>query len=159
KARLFEEVAAGYSARHPDQRSLVESTTSASYSREVWTGLDEATRRMLVSGEMYALHQTADMDFSGPLLVLCAACERELNRRLFTPMATHFESELAQDGRALFPPRPTLGQAVFLLRQSAALLLATDKGQHRKVARLIESAPSHDEAKMWQHMTAYLKAR
>ncbi len=153
KTRLFEDVLDSWAERHPVQRDTVESTTRASLRGQDWGDLDPETRRMLVSAEVYAVHQGEDIDYSGPLLVLCAACERELNLRFFAPLARARE----QVGEApLLPEHPTLGQALFYLRGGLVIAVAREKGQTGKAERQIALAASSDEADTWLAVADYL---
>lgn len=148
KARLFREVVNAWADHHPLQRETVESTTRASFRAVDWESLDAETRRMLVSAEVYAIHQPEEMDYSGPLLVLCAACERELNLRFFLPLAGTLPAP--QSGqRVSVPQHPTLGQALFLLRHGLDLALARKKGQMAKADKIIAAAATPDDAAMW----------
>jgi hypothetical protein len=157
KARLFDEVLSAWAEQHPVQRETVESMTRASCRVEDWDSLDGETRRMLVSAEVYAVHLPEGMDHSGPLLVLCAACERELNLRFFVPLAAALPAP--QSGRpTLIPAHPTLGQALFLLRHGLELATAQQKGQTAKAERIIASAPTPDEAAAWTAVAERLLA-
>jgi hypothetical protein len=157
KARLFEEVVTAWAEQHPVERETVESMTRASCRVEDWDSLDAETRRMLVSAEVYAVHLPEGMDHSGPLLVLCAACERELNLRFFVPLAA--ELPVPQAGQSpLIPAHPTLGQALFLLRHGLDLAIAQEKGQTSKAARIIASAPTPDDAAAWTAVAERLVA-
>jgi hypothetical protein len=112
---------------------------------------------MLVSAEVYAVHLPEGMDHSGPLLVLCAACERELNLRFFVPLAATLPApEVGQP--ALIPEHPTLGQALFLLRHGLDIAVARQKGQTPKVEKIIASAPTPDEAAAWTAVAERLLA-
>lgn len=144
KALIYRQIAAGYSHRHPEQRQTVEATTRASFAPEVWADLEDDSRRMLVSSEMYALHQGPEMDFSGPLLVLCTACERELNRRVFISLTS---------------AHPPLGTGVYVLRKAIELLRAREKGRGEKVEEILGEADSQDDADLWTTLADSLEAR
>lgn len=145
KARLFQEVVAAWAQQHPAQRETVESATRASFRAEDWLALDYQTQRMLISAEAYAIHQSERIDYSGPLLVLCAACERELNLRFFAPLTS--EPPLsAPDETPSLSARPTLGQGLFFLRNGLAVALAREKGQTAKIDKLLASAKNPHEA-------------
>jgi hypothetical protein len=153
KARLFEEVVSAWAERHPAQRETVESTTRAAFRADDWDALDADTRRMLVSAEAYAVHQNEGIDYSGPLLVLCAACERELNRRFFMPLVRAREEA---GSPPLVPEHPTLGQALFYLRSGLTIAVATQKRQTAKVEKQTASAATSDEADAWTAVADYL---
>jgi hypothetical protein len=150
--RIYTEIAAGYQQRHPEQLQTVEATTRASFAPATWSSLEEDSRRMLVSAEMYALHQEEEMDFSGPLLVLCTACERELNRRLFAPLAA-----TAEEGASLLPAHPPLGTGIYVMRKAAELLKAEEQGRTQKLEEILEGAKEEDEAASWRAMAGFLK--
>lgn len=157
KARIFGAVAAGYSDRHPRQRQTVEATTSASFTPEVWAALEDESRKMLVSSEMYALHVGEDADFSGPLLVLCAACERELNRRVFAPFAEARDATVSGDPSGPISEHPPLGTGVYVMRKAADLLRAREKDQPQKVDRIIDGAPTEQEGQLWSELADWLE--
>jgi hypothetical protein len=157
KTRLFREVVAAWAARHPVQRDTVESATRASYRTEDWESLNDETRRMLVSAEAYAIHQPEGMDYSGPLLVLCAACERELNLRFFGPLGA--ELPAPPPGQpALIPGHPTLGHALFLLRHGLDLATAEKKGQSDRANEILGGAKTPSEGAAWQTVATKLVA-
>jgi len=151
---IYTAIAAGYAARHPEQLQTVEATTRAGFSDEVWSSLEEDSRRMLVSAEMYALHQEEEMDFSGPLLVLCTACERELNRRVFALAAAEGDED---EGDPLLPTHPPLGTGVYVMRKATELLKAKEKGQAQKVEEITGQAKEQNEADAWRSMADFLE--
>jgi hypothetical protein len=157
KARLYREIGGAYSQRHPEQRSTVEATTRSSFAPEVWQALEEESRRMLVSSEMYALHQAPAMDFSGPLLVLCAACERELNRRVFAPLAQAIEGSADEDSPPV-PAHPPLGTGLYILRKAVDILRAEEKNKDEKVEAILAEAQTDSDAYLWRLLADWLQA-
>jgi hypothetical protein len=156
KAHVFEEVMHAWAERHPLQREIVEGTTRATLRSSDWTQLDPDTRKMLVSAEVYAIHQHQDIDFSGPLLVLCAACEREVNLRLFAPLAQAHE----QAGQpTAVPSHPTLGQALHFLRGGLQITVARERGQEGRVTKQLASAASREEADAWLAVADHVHSR
>ncbi len=153
KARLFQDVVSAWAEHHPAQRETVESTTRAAFRADDWAALDPETRRMLVSAEAYAVHQNEGIDYSGPLLVLCAACERELNLRFFMQLAKARE---AAGEEPLTPDHPTLGEALFYLRNGLAIAVAKQKGQTAKVEKLVAAAEASEDADSWMAVADYL---
>ncbi|MDX6634255.1 MAG: hypothetical protein QOF06_458 [Solirubrobacterales bacterium] len=159
QAFLQRKIAAGYAARHPKQRQTVEETTRSSFTSEVWAALEVESRLMLVSSEMYALNLGQDTDFSGPLLVLCSACERELNRRLFVPLA-----EASGDGQGAteapaVPSHPPLGTGIYDLRKAVELMRAKEKNQDKKLAELLSEANDESQGALWLLLADTLQAK
>jgi hypothetical protein len=150
KGRLFRDVAESYANRHPRERETVASTVRASFPESVWDKLAADTQLMLVSAEMYAINQPNEMDFSGPLLVLCAAAEAELNARFFRPLAEMHETRTDAQGQALVAAHPTLGQALYALRHATALATARERRRDEEVTKIRETAESESDVTRWE---------
>lgn len=103
---------------------------------------------MVLSAELYGSQQLAELDHSGPLLVLSAACERELNRRLFSRARATFPNEQRPDGRPIIDEHATLGGAIESLHRGRRLAVAWEKNEPNPEQRVLGNVadPHHARA-------------
>jgi hypothetical protein len=76
-----------------------------------WASLDDQTRRMIATASYFGFHAADDFDYSGPLLGLCAACERLISEHVLAPMQQDLGDEIVKF--------TTIGVAAHLARRSA----------------------------------------
>lgn len=147
KAQLLLEVLRSYAKQHEDQLPAVRKLTRSWFTPAVWNDLDDDTRRMVLSAELYGSQQLEDLDHSGPLLVMCAACERELNRRVFARVASMFPDETRDDGSHVIDTHATLGGAIETLHRARRLSSAWGQGDLDAEERILASVRDPDFAR------------
>lgn len=139
RQRLMVEVVRSYAKDHEDQLPAIQKLTASWFEPEIWNGLDADTRRMVLSAELYGSTQLEELDHSGPLLVLSAACERELNQRLFGPVLATFPSEKNSKGEPVVNTHATLGGAIETLHRGRRLASLLTESAEDAEARALGS--------------------
>jgi hypothetical protein len=139
KQRLLVDVLRSYAQHHDDQLPAVQKLTQSWFDPGIWDDLDEDTRRMVLSAELYGSQQLAELDHSGPLLVLSAACERELNLRLFARVAAMHPAEVDDGGRHVVNTHMTLGGAIEIADRGRRLARATSNHDDAAIQRILAS--------------------
>ena len=137
KQQVLVEVLRSYGKQHEEQLPAVQKLTRAWFNPDVWDDLDDDTRRMVLSAELYGSQQLEDLDHSGPLLVMCAACERELNLRVFTRVVAMFSHDTRPDGSHVIDTHATLGGAIETLHRAERLATAWGQGEHDAEERVL----------------------
>lgn len=94
---------------------------------------------MVLSAELYGSQTTESLDHSGPLLVLCAACERELNARTFERVKARFPSE-HEDGQHVLDDHATLGAAIQILDRARRIAVAMKDNDEARINELVAGA-------------------
>lgn len=146
KQRLMVEVIRSYAKDHQDQLPAIQKLTASWFAPEVWDGLDPDTRRMVLSAELYGSTQLQQLDHSGPLLVLSAACERELNQRLFAPVHEMFPNEKDSQGEPAINIHSTLGGAIETMHRGRRLATLLSESADDAESRALGSIRNPDYA-------------
>jgi len=102
---------------------------------------------MVLSAELYGSQQLEDLDHSGPLLVMCAACERELNLRVFSRVVSKFPEEKRDDGGHVVDTHATLGGAIETLHKGRRLAAAWANGEDDAEQRILGTITDPDFAR------------
>lgn len=159
KQELLVQVLSSYAHDHKEQLPAVKKLTESWFSAQVWNSLDEDTRRMVLSAELYGSQQLDDLDHSGPLLVLCAACERELNLRLFARIVSAFPDERSADGSHLLDSHATLGGAIEVAHKGWRIARARSRDDHAAEERILADLDDEDAARRAVLTAQYLGAQ
>lgn len=141
KQQLLTSLLLAYAAHHEEQLPAVEKLTRGWFATATWRSLDRDTRRMVLSAELYGSQELEALDHSGPLLGLCAACERELNLRCVQRLIARFADAPEVDQVGPLDGHPTLGTQIELLDRGRRCAIAEREGDEARAQAL--AAPMH----------------
>jgi hypothetical protein len=157
RQRLAVEMIEAASSGHQDEIARLEKSLEGRLGSSTWDACDAETRLMLTSAEFYGSLNVEDLDHSGPLLGVCAACERELNERLLDRVRQTFPDLQNEAGEDLIRSGMPLGYALFLAGEATRLMLAEAIEDSAGVDEVLARIDDDDSREAVGVVAAYLR--